>query len=495
MTRSARPCAERALAATPTPLRAGAFHRARVQLRVAVAAALVLAACGSDALPDPGIVADPRQPVQEMLQARARRLSAGDAEGYLAPMAPEARAVEEPIARGALAVQVSEVNLAMDEADFAPEGDRVTGARVDFVYRYPQLPRDNEFRLRLNYEIERRDGAWIVTKSEPDPDVYGPLPIWATGPVQVARSPHFVVLSRPGLAGVDRSLDIAEEARSQLLERLTLVPDQVHLLVLAKGHQEFADLLGDEGLPEDVLAAAGYHFSETRGHESRPEGRALVVKLDGLVGDPSRKVELDPNHGARLDGKAGTEGGMGGMGGMGAGGRQMGGGHGTPPGTGPQRPPSDLTARQVFQHELGHLALSRFTRRSTPPWVVEGGAMQLSGERRVGEWKFLLDHRPLLDEPALSFAKALTRNPLKSALQYGYVNAAVSYLVETSGPAKFWDFYRNFKEYDRGSEAHPLEEVWPDATHRLLRRMYDLEEAQLDTKTLEYLERGATGPR
>ncbi|MGI8685501.1 MAG: hypothetical protein ACR2MO_10515 [Acidimicrobiales bacterium] len=439
----------------------------------------LVGACATGAAPESELLADAREPVQEMLQERARRLTAGDVEGYLRPMTPEARAVEEPIARGAVAAPISEVNLAMDEADFDPDGTLVTSARVDFVYRYRDLPQDNEFRFRLDYEMERRNGSWVVTSSKPDPEVFGAVPMWATGPVQVARSPHFVALFRPGLAEVDQSLQLAEQARGRLLERLTLTPDPVHLLVLARDHAEFIGFLGEE-VPQGVLAATEYIFSQTRAHDARPVKRGMVVNVDSVLRNGSRVVDLDAGHAKRLDGSGA------GMGGMTIAGAQMGGGHGGPPQKDPQ-PKSEITATQVFQHELGHLALSRFTRRSTAAWVVEGGAMQLSGERRVNTWRFLLENPDLFEDQALSFS-SLEAVQLDNALQYGYVNAAVAYLVDTFGAEKFWGFYRDFKEYDRGSEAHPLEELWPDATHRLLRRTYDLDEDQLDVRTREYMQ-------
>ncbi|MDP9401781.1 MAG: hypothetical protein M3P85_00275 [Actinomycetota bacterium] len=77
------------------------------------------------------------------------------------------------------------------------------------------------------------------------------------------------------------------------------------------------------------------------------------------------------------------------------------------------------------------------------------------------------------------------------AITYAYANAAVSYLVETFGEKTFWNFYRDFKKYEpAGSqEAHPLEETRADATHRLLCRIYDMNEEQLDEKTREYIKK------
>ncbi|HSH61694.1 MAG TPA: hypothetical protein VK988_19010 [Acidimicrobiales bacterium] len=123
--------------------------------------------------------------------------------------------------------------------------------------------------------------------------------------------------------------------------------------------------------------------------------------------------------------------------------------------------------------------------------MVEGAAMFLADERRMGSWR-LGQLGGIYDD--VSFAELSGDANLGDAITYAYANAGVSYLVETFGEKTFWDFYRDFKEYElRGSaEAHPLEETRANATHRLLLRIYDMNEKQLDEKTREYIKKAVS---
>lgn len=454
--------------------RGGRLNRsARLLCAAVVGVAWLVGACAKttggpvDDAAEPG----PRQAVDAMLRQRAKALVAGDVEAYLAPMTPEARAVEEPIARGSTAVPLADVSLLMDEADFNDAGTAVSAARLDFIYRYRDLPEDNLFRFRLLYDLELRDGAWIVTTSEHD-DSKTPLPIWARGPVAVAKSAHFLALHRPGTTRVDESLKLAETARVKLLEGLTLQPEQMHLLLLARDQAEYTDMAGDSA--GTSLAQVSYLFRSSAGHPTRAEARQMVVNLAAVLENPERKADLGTDHGSQLGGGAGHD--------------EGGGDELVVPEGLAEKLENELVPAQVFQHELGHLALSRVTRESTTGWVVEGGAMLLANERRVGSWQ-IGSLFGIYDQ--LSFADLSPAPNLTNAIAYAYANAAVSYLVEAFGEKKFWDFYRDFKEYEpSGSrEAHPLEELRADATHRLLRRVYDMDEQQLDQKTREYIEK------
>lgn len=206
----------------------------------------------------------------------------------------------------------------------------------------------------------------------------------------------------------------------------------------------------------------------------------MVVDLFATLGDPNKKIDLGPAHGSsrgpenpNLDEDEDEDG---------DGGVEL-------SDDLRKKLEAELVPAQVFQHELGHLALSRVTRESTPGWVSEGGAMLLSGERRLGSWE-AGELEKIYEE--VSFTELSADRNLDSAVTYAYANAAVSYLVETFGKKKFWDFYRDFKEYEPSGasmEAHPLEELRSDATHRLLRRIYDMNEEQLDQKTREYIKK------
>ena len=116
--------------------------------------------------------------------------------------------------------------------------------------------------------------------------------------------------------------------------------------------------------------------------------------------------------------------------------------------------------------------------------------MLLAGERRIEGWRAGLRDGTF---KGLSFVDLSHQDRLRSAGEYAYANAAVSYLVDTFGAAKFWELYRDFKEYDPGGEpeVHPLEQLLADATHRLLRRIYNIDERELDARTREYIQRSA----
>jgi hypothetical protein len=368
-----------------------------------------------------------RGAAQEMLERRARRLAARDLNGYLAPLSPEARVVEEPIARGALAVPLATIELVLGPA--VSEPGRLRSAKVEFVYRYQGLPDDNPFRLGFIYDLEQRDRSWSVASAKLDPQVVPP--IWATGPVQVAHSPHFLVLHRPGLGRVAVATSLAEQARAQLGSRLTLQADERHLLLLAGGASEVAALVGPPG------EAIAYARSTVLGDPPRPAGRDMIVNLSRALG-PAR---------ARVHGRA-------------------------------EEP--EVSPVKVFQHELAHLALFRFTGASTPDWVVEGAAMYLADERRAQSWAAYVRGR-LLDAPEFSLAN-LDRQADLAAVQYPYANAAALHLVERAGPATFFEFYRSFQDADfnDGDRQSPGPDHDPEVTNRLLRRYYQLDLGELE---------------
>lgn len=433
-------------------------HRTRL-LRALPAAGALLAllatACTVEA--EVGEVdTGPRQQVQQMLTARADALASGDVDTYLEPLDPPAREVEQPIAEQAVDMPLADIRLLLGEATFLP-GEagttRVNDAKVDFAFDYEGVPEDNTFWFRLLYDLEGRDGAWRVTEVElviPDMDLPVPMPpMWALGPAEVARSEHFLALHRPDLDDPQRSLDLAEEARTQLLPQLTLTTAPTHVIQLAATSQQYQELL-DPSVAARSVAVANYLFDGTAYAPSRnPTNRHMTVNLEVVFG-PARTGE---------DGEEGH-------------------GHGFEP---------EVTPRQVFQHELAHLALSRFTRPSTPVWVVEGGAMQLAGEQRVRSWRAGLE-AGVFEE--MDFRRLARRDPGMGlrAIEYAYVNAAVSALVEAEGTETFWGFYQNFKDFhaDMGGGT-PLEQVHGDGTRRLLRRIYDIDEDDLEERALEWI--------
>lgn len=145
----------------------------------------------------------------------------------------------------------------------------------------------------------------------------------------------------------------------------------------------------------------------------------MVVNLEAVLANPENKADLGADHGSRFGG----------------GGRDDGRDEGIAmPDELARQLEDELVPAQVFEHELAHLALSRVSRESTTGWVLEGGAMLLADERRIGSWR-LGQLFGIYDR--VSFADLSEMGKLNGAISYAYANAAVSYLVETFGEKKF----------------------------------------------------------
>lgn len=406
------------------------------------AAALLVASCAEEGDPSKAaqglddIGGSPRAPVQKMLRERADRLEAGDIEEYLAPMSPEARAFEEPIAREALKLPLSEIDITIGEATISLDGKRFTGAGITFRHRYRPLPEDNPFHLSLVYDLEIRDGSWIITNSR-FPDKYLP-PLWAIGPIEVTESPHFVVVARAGSKHVAEMTAKGEEGITRLLPKITLETDPKFLLFLPIDEADYEAVVGDSG----SLAVASVNYVATSAHPLRPEDRHMIVNVVATRRAGARTIEEDTT-------------------------------------------PVDTTL--VLQHELAHLALSRFTRPCTQHWVAEAAAMWLSDDRRINEWRRMVTPGPL-DPPTI-------REMEQADVHYPTANAIGLALVEQKGAAKFLDFYQNFKDLEPSPDcrgrARRTERAF--GSDQLLRRSYGIEVGQADELAKEYIRKAVAG--
>lgn len=373
-------------------------------------------------------------PVEQLLRDRTDKLNARDVEGYLAALSPAARSFEEPLVRRALELPVGRFDLSLGGATISDDGNHLRDAAVTLEYRYTELPDDNPFRLHLLYDLDRQPTGWVVAKAQFDrrPDATPPPELWPSGPVSLTRSPHFLVMARPGTRGVPQLTAAAEKAYTDLVPTLPLPSDDRILLVLAADAKEYADNFGD------VRSLAYAPFELGRGG---PEERRIVADAGGLLA----------------------------------------------PGTVPLTDsPDPLTPDAVFRHELAHLALSRYTRSCTSDWVVEGGAMELAGERRTDRWKALA-RGGRLDGLALDPVPPATTD-------YAFVNAAAGYLVDTYGRATFLDFYRNFKNLPESGCSGQVANVRSAFDERLLRRYYRLGVADLEGHARDYIRSAAATP-
>lgn len=379
-----------------------------------------------------------------MLGERSARLVSKDAEGFLKPLSPQARAVEEPIARGALQVPLSDLDFSVGDATSSSR-DSYRGLEVDLVYRYDRLPRDNTFRIPFIYDLDRLEGRWTVTASKPAGTAI--LPVWATGPIQFVTSAHFLVLFRPGLPDPNSAAARAEEARTRLAPKLTVEMDPVHLVLMARNRTEY-ESMGSRPSPISAVAQQETTFAISR-ERIAAEGRLIVANLERIA--------------------------------------------------------TDKDAIETLQHELGHLALAPYTRPFTPGWVSESAAMYLAGTRPVPTWRQGVRMGRF---EVISFTHLTPRlnlgehDPLgaTASYEYAYSAAAAWYLVETFGNDKYWSFYSSYSQLPAGEVFRriPSPGVGPEADAAMsqlaietttagLQRFFGLNQTELDSRVRTWI--------
>ena len=321
---------------------------------------------------------------------RISRLKAGDVEGYLAGLEPQAAAVERPFATGALLVPLEELTLTLDRGSIRGGADAFRGVGVDLGYRYAGLPEDNAFRVGFDYDLVRVGDSWRVTTSTVRAG--SSQPVWATGPIETQRSEHFLALHRPGLSDPSRIMDEAEQARAQLDGKITFPLENSYLLVIAKDEAEYASMSSATLGPVSAIAQVETSYEVT------PDS-IKVLSRQMVIND--RKLH------------------------------------------------EDGSALETFRHELGHLAVAQYTRPFTPAWVSESAAMYLAGTRPTSIWRQGLRQGKFdgITIERLTQASNLGEHGSSkegASLEYAYSAAAAWYLVESFGPERYWEFYRSY---------------------------------------------------
>lgn len=408
-----------------------------------VTAALFGAGCVGATVPNEtdsgGAAVTPLQQIQEQLRGRAAALMEGDVAAYLEPLTRRARRVERRIAEGAQRVPLTLFDPIIRVGHVNRAHDRVDDVRIDLVHRYEGLPDDSRFRIRLLNDYRLMDDGWVVTRSEVDVREIVP-PQWVIEPVTYERSEHFLALFNPQLttrSELDAALKLAERGRARLLRRITLEPDDVSLLELAGNTEEFGDIAVNPG----GLGAAVtmFDFSALSGPSNLAVNRVMAVDL-GVVLPNERRVRFE---------------------------RQS------------------VKPRQVFQHELGHLALLPYESPQLPGWVAEAGAMYAANERRSTEWRDG-QAQGVFDE--ITFAELSRSQSLYNLYEYAYANAAAGYLIERGGVERFWEFYKGFSEYEATRSANQGGRM-AEANQALLKTHYDMTDDGLDLGTRRWIEK------
>lgn len=412
--------------------------------------ALLLALCLSlTACVSPGPATDVRselvQEVRSLLDRRADALSNKDLDAYLAPLSPEARDLESRLAEGSTAVPIEGFSFSLQLSSLQSSQLPVSGVQVTLDYRYAGLPADNVFRVPLIYSIQRRGSELVITESAPGS---GGLPIWASRPVTVASSRHFVALSSAGTRDSAGILDVAERARVEVEQAVPFPLDEKFLVVLAQSDTEYQQYLPTGGLGAGPRVAQASTSFQATPDGIRVEGRYMVVNLAGLA--------------------------------------------------------RERTGLQTFKHELGHLALAKVTMPITPGWVAESAAMYLAGQKTNWTQRVATGNFEDLSFAELSRTRSLgEQDPTgqTAAVQYSYAAGAAGYLTETFGADKYWAFYRSYAEVPPGQlyrslpsggsveETDSLADLASSTTRAGLQQFFGLTEAELDEEVRDWMRR------
>ena len=291
--------------------------------------------------------------------APAAHLMEGNVEGYLRYVGPAARSLHELIARERGTCHSPPARRSTPRPMYRRTLRIFANVPVKFAFTYKDVPADNKLSFTVLADFERQGTAWIEMVSAAA-DI---LPLWATGAVEATRSPHFLSLYRPGLADAARAIALAEEGRSRLLPRLTVVIDDVHVMTLAADAQELRTLL-----PRATTIC----------HSHSPMPMALPAhRVD-------RHMVVDTERGGR----------------------------------GPGRPKA-RTDWTCFPGRCSSMSwstsLMRYHSASLPGWVAEGAAMYLSEERRlagVATPGLPAAHRGGIDQPP-GWHRRATRQPVR----------------------------------------------------------------------------------
>jgi hypothetical protein len=377
--------------------------------------------------------------VQKLISKRAKQLEAKDLEGYLGSLDPAARPFERVLAESSFSVPLTGHTLELRRSSITA-GDPMTAARVQFQFGYDGLPKDNRFSVDLVYGLSQRGKDLKITSARFQDGQ--PMPLWASGPVNMLRSDHFLALSRPGLPRAEHAVALAEAARTQVQTRLDLRVEDAHLLVLAKDEAEYREVAKHARPESAAVALASFVVSPDSISVS---GKQIVVNLERLF--------------------------------------------------------KEGVGLETLEHEIGHLALLMDTRPFTPAWVAEGAAMYLAGKRPDGIWKEAAESFADVRLADLTEGADLGEHAATGSFKYAYAAASAWYLIETFGPSRFWRFYRSYAQvspkdlYDRlpsnhdgASETNPaILALSTRTTESALRELFGFGQDELDIRVRSWI--------
>ncbi len=371
-------------------------------------AAVALAGCGGSSKPhaapsptspaskEAGATEGDATALERLLARRARALEAGRPQAYAATATGPQRRRDREAARNAASLRLRDVELAVDSADVS--GRR---ARLEVRSIYGIRGVRGRFAAARRVTAVKAGQGWRV-RSEASRRERHP---WEVGPVAEHRSRHFVVIAPRGLeveaGGLTEALEGGYMRMGDVLRRPRL---RRRYLVVVAGGASAARALTERISGVGGLAA----ISDSEVREAGPARRVSDVLSQRLV------VVWQPFSSLDADGRL-----------------------------------------RVVTHELTHAGLAGVTSGRTPAWLLEGMALYVSDDRRVGEAADLVAGgtagaaRHALTLTGLSAPDAIARlHGDGQEAAYAYSSAAAFYVVARYGRGRYLELYDTFNDED-----------------------------------------------
>ena len=390
----------------------GSRRRSSRRLPATLVAAALVAGCGGPA--NPRAAPSPGSPsskpavregdvtaLEALMRRRAQALEAGRPRDYAATATGPQQLRDREAARNAGSLRLRDVELAVDSSD-------VSGRRASLKVRSSYGIRGirGSFAATRRVRAVRTRKGWRV-RSETGRRQRNP---WEVGPVVERRSHHFVVLAPRGL-DIDGGglIDALESGYARMGEVLRRPHLRRHYLVIVADGTGAARALTARISGVGGLAA----ISDSAVRETGAARRVTEVPSQRLfvVWPPFSALDADGRH-------------------------------------------------RVVTHELTHAALAGVTSGRTPAWLLEGVALYVSADRRVGDAARFVTvgvsgaGRPALTLAGLSRPDAIAR--LEGDAQeaaYAYASATAFYIVARYGRKRYLELYDAFHDEDRPGHA------------------------------------------
>lgn len=382
-----------------------------------------------------------------LLAKQAAAALAGDAAAFAQTLAPALQPEQATILTQLANMPLASYTLQLAPTATPDAGDTITSVPVELRYTLRGV-NDNPFQYAFRYDFARSGDIWQVTKIAP---VDNP-PFWWNGDLVQRETAHFFVFARP-------------ESQADL-PALEQEVEQAYATLQAKG-------LPLEPRYVAYFAASQEDFAALTGRTSRYLGVALsrYEFLGDTISTSSRAFFIN---GASFRANVG--------------------------GFGPSERQTTVT------HELVHLALAAHTRPFTPPWLVEGMAVYLSGDTGGEPRQRLVNNGQLdtLSLAELTRAGALGEHDLtgeRAAYEYTFAGETIAFLVDRFGEPKVLNFYRSYAAIPASSvtanmprgDAAPIDAAFANLsaslTEAAVPQFFGITIAALDAEVKAWLKR------